>query len=179
MTGYQMAILCLIGCKAGDKYRVQSVDRWYADAVADLFPASRPFRQRQTDKQDTWRIASSTVDYSAVSLSAVTDWIGFCRGVIELQGVVDLWPHRTRRGVPIRTLRMRVYGQPDLLQAVMEHLPAPPKKIQDVRTNSGCTYAIMYQSPREVLDILDTIYGTPANEALWAKWRTLIQGGDD
>lgn len=175
MTGYQMAILLLVGCRTGEKYRVQSIDRWYADAVSDLFPGCTPFQQHQAGKDSTWRITSRLVDYSSLSLQDVTDWQGFCRGVIELQGGVDLWQHRTRSGGITRTLRLRIFGQQDLLQAVMAHLPARPKKLQHVQTRTGSTCMACYQSPREVADILTSIQGEPSNKALWAKWEALLR----
>lgn len=172
-SGYQQAILYLIGSSVGDRFSVRCTDRWYVDQVAELFP-TRPYLQRRADgKSDFWTIKSPAVVPSR--LSDVTDMPGFCRGVIELQGTLDLWRHRSRRSGLIRTLRLRIYGTQELLSFVMPTLPAGEKKIQSVRTGSGSTCAIYFQSPREVADILSYISGDPRNKALWDHWTQLLR----
>lgn len=174
-TGYQQAILHIYGVYTGGRFVVRCVDKWYIDAVADLFPTS-PYLQARHDpgKKDFWVIKSAKVDYR-LDLQSVTDWRGFCRGVIELQGVLDLWHHRNRRHIPIATPRLRIYGQTDLLLAVMAHLPAAPKKIQAVTNGQRTTSSIYFQSPAEVADILSYIYGFPANAPLWERWEAIIE----
>lgn len=173
-SGYQHAILHLLGAYEGNRFRIRCVDKWYIDSVAELFP-STPYLQAENEpgKKDYWVIKSAQVDYRQ-DLGAITDWAGFCRGVIELQGVVDSWKHRTRKRIPVVSPRLRIYGTTDLLLAMMPHLPAEPKKIQCIRTNTGATSALYYQSPAEVADILNYIYGSPCNAPLWERWESII-----
>lgn len=78
MTGYQQAILYLLGVKTGGKFLVRCIDRWYIDAVADLFPTA-PYYQAHSvpGKKGYWVLKSARVDYR-LSLADVTDWQGFC-----------------------------------------------------------------------------------------------------
>ena len=85
-------------------------------------------------------------------------------------------PHKTKRGVPIATPRLRIYGQPELLTWLAPHLPAAPKKLQYLRTQNGETCALYYQSPAEVADILDALRGEPYNHTLWDRWDNLMGG---
>lgn len=174
MTGYQQAILHLLGTYADGKFLVRCADKWYIDAVADLFPTSPYLQARnETGKKDYWVLKSAKVDYRQ-DLDAITDWVGFCRGVIEIQGVVDNWKHRNRKGAPVVTPRLRIYGDQTLLSAISQHLPAMPKKLQSISTRSGATSALYYQSPAEVSDILNFIYDIPANAPLWERWEAII-----
>lgn len=173
LSGYQQAILYLIGIKASGKFLVRSVDKWYIDAVSDLFPTA-PYLQRRNDgKKDFWTVKSAKVDYR-LELDAVADKPGFCRGVIELQGTLDAWKHRSRKGASIVTPRLRIYGEPQILQFVMDSLPATAKKIQEVRTATGCTCAVYYQSPTEVAEIMSYISGFPANLRKWETWDEIM-----
>lgn len=173
-TGYQQAILHLLGVHIGGKFVVRSVDKWYIDSVAVLFPTA-PYLQKHSTpgKKDYWVLKSARVDYRQ-DLGAITDWLGFCRGAIELQGVVDAWRHRTRKRATVVSPRLRIYGCPDLLFAIMRHLPAAPKKLQHILTATGATSAIYFQSPAEVADILSYIYGLPHNAPLWERWESIV-----
>lgn len=174
-SGYQQAILLLYGIHVDGRYLVRSADRWYTDAVAPLFP-TRPYLQRRKEpgKLDYWVIKSAAVRASC-DLSAVTDWRGFCRGVLELQGCLSPgWRKPRGGGAPIRYTRLRLYGQPELLDAWAQHVPAAPKKIQECRTNSGTTYALYYQSRAEVADILSALFGYPCSRDFWQRADTVI-----
>ena len=172
MTGYQQAILMLLGVDTGGRFLVRCVDRWYIDAVAELFPTA-PYPQRRADgKKDFWTVKSAKV-HLLPSLADVTDWQGFCRGVVELQACLDLWRHKIR-SKPTKTPRLRLYGQAELLTQVSSHFPAAPKKLQFLHTQTGETCALYYQSPAEVADILDSLRGEPCNIALWARWDALM-----
>lgn len=174
MTGYQQAILHLLGVKAGGRFLVRCIDRWYIDAVADLFPTT-PYCQSHSvpGKKDYWVLKSAKVDYR-LSLADVTDWRGFCRGVIELQGVLDHSKRHNRNGTATTAPRLRIYGTTDLLAAIMSHLPARPKAIQSVQTHTGATSAVYYQSPAEISDILSYISGQPANQKIIDDWHKII-----
>lgn len=173
MTGYQQAILMLLGCQLGGKFAVRCIDRWYADAVAELFPTAVYLQRRPSPKKDYYVVKSARVRYP-VALSDVTDWEGFCRAVIELQAVVDLWPHRGKRGASIKTPRLRIYGDADLLLAIMPHLPAAPKKVQHVRTQTGQTCAIYYQSPAEVCEIIGFVSEAHGNQEKLEYWSRIM-----
>lgn len=174
LTGYQQAILYLLGTYADGHFLVRCADRWYINAVADLFP-TRPYLQPRPreGKKAFWTLKSARVDLRQ-ELSGVADWPAFCRGVIELQGCVDLLHHRSRRGEERLTPRLRIYGSEELLDAIMPVLPAAPKKLQRVSTATGSTCALYYQSPSEVAAILDYIRGLPANRPLWERWGAVV-----
>lgn len=174
MNGYQQAILMLLGIDTGGHFLVRCVDRWYADVVAPLFPTAPYLQRRAGGKKDFWTIKSAKVHLSP-SLADVTDWHGFCRGVVELQACLDLWKHKARNGASVETPRLRIYGRRELLEQIARQFPAKPKKVQAVRTTTGGTYALYYQSPAEVADILDSLRGDPCNRALWARWDALMQ----
>lgn len=165
MTGYQQAILFLSGSWCSEDFLVRNIDKHYINAVAELAPKSRPYKQKhpKPNKVDYWVLKSRTLQCPAVA--DVSDWCGFCRGFIELQGILDT-PTRCGR----RSLRLRVYGQQDVLTRIMAELPATPKTIQRVRTQTGDTSAIYYQSRQEIRDIMDYIDGTPKNPAVWDAW---------
>lgn len=174
MTGYQQAVIFLNGSKADERFAVRNVERHYIDAIAPLFQRSSAYFQERNEagKRGYWVLKSRQL--SIPKLSEVEDWQGFCRGVIELQGVLDVTQNK-RGGV---RPRLRIYGQPDLLTALMAVLPAKEKKIQNVRTQTGTTYAIYYQSAAEIRRILDYIDGSPRNERLWAEWDGSLTKGE-
>lgn len=177
-TGYQQGILYLYGSYCGDMFYVRSANKHYVDSVSSLFKNSSPFLQHNsTDgRRDYWVIKASTrfSFLSKPSLDDVSDWAGFLRAFIEIQSCLDLRPHKSRGGAPIRTPRLRIFGARDDLEQIMRHLPAAQKKIQDIRTETGATSAIYYQSPREIVDILDFIDGSPRNDAVWDLWGNIL-----
>lgn len=128
-NGYQQAILYLLGYWQEKRYLVRCVDKHYIDAVAPLFERTRPFLQHRTgEKKDYWCIKSASAEnFTPPTLDDVDDWPAFSRAVVELQGLVDL-RKTSSRGVPQRRLRLRIYGKPDLLEAVCSRFPAKPKK---------------------------------------------------
>lgn len=173
MSGYQQAILLLLGQNTGGKYLVRCADRWYIDCVSSLFPTA-PYLQRRADgKRDFWTLKSARVSYH-IDLSDVRDITAFCRGVVELQGSLDLWRHRTRSGAYIRTPRLRIWGAEELLAFVGAALPAAAKKLQHIATNTGETCALYYQSPSEVADIIAWLHGDPCNCDIWARYGEVL-----
>lgn len=173
MTGYQQGILYLIGSLQGERYIVRNVNRHYIDCVADLFAPYSAYHQRRNDgKRDYWCIKSPHIQKP--SLDDVTDCQGFVRSFVELQGNVDLWRHKNHRGDYLFTPRLRIYGAENDLLFVGSHIPAEKKKMQYVTTATGKTCMIVYQSPREIADICDHLYGTPRNDELWQQWFAII-----
>ena len=174
-TGYQQAILFLLGYWQEKRYLVRCVEKHYLDAVAPLFERTRPFLQHRIGegKKDYWCIKSSAADnFTPPTLADVDDWPAFSRAVVELQGIVDL-RKVSSHGVPQRRLRLRIYGQPDLLEVVCSRFPVKLKKMQHIKTNNGETNAFYYQSPAEVCEILNYLDGEPRNEGIWKKWNEL------
>lgn len=173
MTGYQQAILYLNGSQMLDRFAVRNIDRHYIDAVSDLFPRNMMYLQRHRGdgRKDYWAIKSSQVQKPL--LSEVRDFAGFCRGFVEMQGTLDRMRNKCR-GHERFSARLRIYGAEADLQFVMGWLPARPKKIQHIRTQTGSTCGLYYQSHAEVVDILDAINGSPRNEAIWQRWAEIV-----
>lgn len=176
MIGYQQCILYLLGCRMDDRFVVRCIDRWFIDAVAELFP-NNPYLQRNNTpgKKDYWCVKAPLSHAPAQpELTEIADWQGFARAFVELQGVLDLWRHKNKRGEPIVTPRLRLYGQPDVLDAVCASLPARPKKLQTIRTKTGTTHQIIYQSPAEIAEIIDYLFGDPHNSTIWSRWNEIL-----
>ena len=173
MTGYQQAILYLCGSYSGERFIVRNVDRHYVDAVADCFPGCHVYLQHHANpsKKDYWCIKSSHVAKPA--LSDVSDLSGFCRGFIELQGGITSY-HVTVRGRQRFVIKLRIFGSADDLDFISRAIPANPKKIQYILTNTGHTFSLNYQSKAEIIDILDYIDGLPQNPAIWEKWWEIL-----
>lgn len=173
MTGYQQAIMYLCGSYSGERFIVRNVDRHYVDAVADCFPGCHVYLQHHSDplKKDYWCIKSARVAKPA--LSDVSDLSGFCRGFVELQGGITAY-HVTVRGHQRYVIKLRVYGSADGLDFISRALPAAPKKIQHIYTDTGHTCSLVYQSKAEIIDILDYIDGLPQNHAIWDKWWEIL-----
>lgn len=173
LTGYQQSILYLLGSRNGERFAVRSTDKWYIDNVSDIFQ-TRPYFQirRANGKRDYWCIKDRFV--TKPSLAAVTDWTGFCRGFIELQGSLALWSAKTRNGGRSTRLRLRIWGAESDLQVLSSVLPTSPKKIQHISTATGKTCALYFQNRLEIYDIMDYIDGAPRNERLWSDWQSVI-----
>lgn len=173
MTGYQQAILYLCGSYNGDRFVVRNVDRHYVDAVADCFPGYHIYLQHHANpsKKDYWCIKSAHVAKPA--LYDVCDLSGFCRGFVELQGGITAY-HVNVRGRQRYVIKLRVFGAEEDLEFLARALPAAPKKIQHIYTNTGHTCALIYQSKAEIIDILDYIDGLPQNSAIWDKWWEIL-----
>lgn len=173
-SGYQQSIMRLIGSQSGNYFAVRCINKHYIDCVSTLFVGPRgkslPYLQKwhSEDRLDYWVIKSMRV--SKPELCDVSDWRGFCRGFIELQGCFDLRNCKTRQGDYVKRPRLRIFGQPDDLEALNTHLPAARKKIQRCRGKNGQTYALYYQSESEICDIMDFIQGYPLFTPIWDKW---------
>lgn len=173
ITGYQQAILYLNGSQMGDWFCVRNIDKHYVDAVQEIFLPYAPYLQSRAEegKKDYWAIKSHRVRMPL--LEEIADPRGFCRGFVELQGVVDKRLVEVRGKAYWRT-RLRVYGAEGDLEFVMDHLPAKPKKIQHIKTHTGQTCQLSYASASEIADILDWLNGSPRNENVWEKWLALV-----
>lgn len=178
MTGYQAGIIYSIGSNAGNgRIAVRSIDRWYCDAVQNLFGTSLYYQVNQGRDKLQYVVKGKKVN--PVRIGSVTDAAGFCRAYIELHGVLDRRSAKDKRGNSIWPLRLRVYGQEEVLEFLMDHLPAGPKKIQRIsnlvdRVYNGETCAVYYQSKKEILKILKYIDGDPRNDKIWKSWKETI-----
>lgn len=90
-----------------------------------------------------------------------------------MQGGITSY-HVTVRGRQRFVIKLRVFGAEDDLGFISRTLPAAPKKIQHIYTNTGHTCALVYQSKAEIIDILDYIDGIPQNTAIWDKWCEIL-----
>lgn len=173
MTGYQQAILYLCGSQMGNRFCVRNVDRHYLDAVADLFPGVTIYLQQrqQEGKKDYWCIKSPRV--ANPQLSEVSDLYGFTQGLIELQGSLTCYTIiDKRRGKPAYRRRFSVYGSAGDLNFIKPCIPGREREVKPVKTNTGETNCLMYQSKKEIEAILDYFSATDnINAAVWNKWR--------
>ena len=76
-------------------------------------------------------------------------------------------------------MRLRIYGNEEILSFINKEMPAKEKKIQYIKNYVGEKYigrtcALYYQSGTEILEILKWIDGFPKNIAVWDKWNELI-----
>lgn len=170
MTGYQQGIICLSGsCPEPGRIVVRNIDRHYVDTLAPLSTRTRPYYQQRdrAGKSGYWVLK---LRGEMPTLSDVADWAGFCRAFVELQGCLDTLRIRKRSGAVSNRLRLRIWGDPASLAAIMAAFPAQPKKIQGCHTNTGSTSALYFQRKAEIADILNYINGYPRNEDIWARW---------
>ena len=166
MNGYQQGFLIATGCKTGERYSVRNIDRWYCDAVAELF-GTKVYPQLCHGKTQ-WVVKSSRV--SAPILDEIMDWPGFLRAWIEIKGTIDI-----RKVNGSFSPRLRIYGSEEILLTIMNHIPAKPKKIQYIQnTLKGVyiveTHVIYFQSFSEIYAILKYINGHPRNQRIWYGW---------
>lgn len=97
MTGYQQAILYLNGSMQNDtpghglpRFIVRNVDRFYVDAVAELFSTKSYYQHCSAPgKRDYWCIKDAATAKPA--LSDISDWHGF-------SPASDLWPDYNAKG---------------------------------------------------------------------------------
>ena len=90
-----------------------------------------------------------------------------------MQGGITSY-HVTVRGRQRFVIKLRIYGSADDLDFISRSIPANPKKIQYIPTNTGHTFSLNYQSKAEIIDILDYIDGIPQNHAIWEKWWEIL-----
>ena len=177
INGYQQGILMALGCWQGDRFSVRSIDRWYCDAVAHLFPASSVYSQNVRGRESKQHVIKSS-RVKPPDLCEVVDWQGFCRAWIEIHALIDLSKRLNRNGTHYYAPRLRIYGSSKILEKITAVLPANPKKIQHIKNNFdgyvGETNAIYYQSKKEIINILEWIDGEPRNESIWAKWQNIL-----
>lgn len=170
MTGYQQGIIYLSGSRPEPgRIVVRNIVRHYVDTLAPLSTRTRPYYQ-QRDRAGRPGYWVLKLRGELPTLSDVADWSGFCRAFIELQGRLDTQRIRKPSGAVSERLRLRIWGDPASLTAIMAVLPARQKTIQSCHTNTGSTSALYYQSKAEIADILNYINGYPRDEDIWVHW---------
>lgn len=176
-TGYQQAILYLNGSQLAERFCVRNVDKWYVDAVADCFPGCHPYLQKrkETGKLDYWCIKSAKV--VKPTLESVSDLYGFARAFIELQGYLICYPYLDKRNGRIGTIRkLCVYGAYDDLCFIQPAIPARQRQPRLHKTGTGQTFALLYQSKKEIFNILDHFSaGTPKKSKTWEDWAKTLR----
>ena len=107
-------------------------------------------------------------------ISDVKNYADFCRGYIECHNCMSLMHcHDRKTGRKFLTLKLEIFGKSEILELIMDWLPATPKKlVKKISPTSGnIGYSLKYKSKSEIADILNWMDGTPRNEAVWKKWR--------
>lgn len=176
MTGYQQGILLATGCYIDNRYCVRNIDRWYCEAVEDIYD-TKMYGQTLRGKIQYVLKSAKVIP---PKLDEITDFEGFCRAWIEIHGILDITNRKTGSGKQVKRLRLRIYGQENILKFVMACLPCKRKKIQYIKNSVqggyiGETCAIYYQSSLEILDILQYINGTAKNIKIWQEWDKIIE----
>lgn len=103
----------------------------------------------------------------------------FIRAYMELHSIIDLMNAKDRKGNKIKKLRLRIYGNEEIITWINVNLPANKKKIQHIKNivdtdYIGETCCIYYQSKQEILSIINWIDGQPRNKEVWNKWIKII-----
>ena len=178
MTGYQQGILLALGSLANDgRFRVRHKDRFYPDAVQPLFGTKVFFLDQADRPVGFWVVRSTKI--RPPELENINDWKGFCRAWIEIHGsLCPITNHSGKKGIR-HVPGLKIYGPEEIVEAVMNHLPIAPKKIQHI-TNSvdngkytGHTCSITLHK-KDTASVLDYIDGFPRNDAVWDFWAEKI-----
>lgn len=113
-------------------------------------------------------------------ISEITDKKAFIRAYVEIHGVLDL---TNKKKHP--RLRLRIYGNAEIISYINANLPAGEKKMQHISNKieggkyTGETEAIYYQSEKEILAILEWMDGTPKNVRIWEQWKKINKKKDE
>ena len=153
---------------------VRNSDKWYPDCIAkesgyNVYQSKYP---EKIDKPAQWIIKARNIDYLP-KLTELSNANDFCRSYIEIHGVLDIARLR-KRGKIRYYLRLRIYGKEYILNYINTVLPAKEKKMQYIRNVGGSTYALYYQSCKEIIDIFNWIDGNMKNEKVWNNWKNVI-----
>lgn len=161
---------------------VRNLDKWYVENIAketgyNAYESKHNFKR---DGKNQWVVKCRNIS-EIPELSEIKNLPDFFRAYIEIHGVLDLANAKDRKGNPIKRLRLRVYGNEEILKFANKTLPAKEKKIQYIKNYVdekyiGRTCALHYQSRAEILEILKWIDGSPKNVSIWNKWENTLQG---
>lgn len=185
MNDYCNGIAYATGYFANDgkeKYLVvRNLDKWYVENIVKEtgYTAYESKHNFDRDGRNQWVIKCKNIS-ELPNLTDIKKLSDFCRAYIEIHGVVDLANAKDRKGNPIKRLRLRIYGNEEIISYINKILPAGEKKIQHIKNTVderyvGQTYALYYQSKTEILDILRWIDGNPKNISVWNNWESILQ----
>lgn len=181
MNDYCNGIAYATGYIAKEKHTqylsIRNCDPWYADCIAKetgyvMYKANYLKKHRITDQ---WVVKVKNIK-NLVSLSEVQNVSDFLRAYIEIHGVLDTSKRKNNK----RGLRLRIYGNKNVIQYINHSLPAKEKKIQYVQNNIenkyiGKTCVIYYQNRIEIEDILNFLNGSPKNVRIWKQWEEVME----
>ena len=174
-AGIAYATGCLVSENGNAPYLVvRNIDKFYPKTIASetgykSYPVTIENRETQQ-----WAVKVRNV-HEIPCHSDVSDVHSFLRAYVEIHGVLDAMNCKKRNGEKIHRLRLRIYGNLDIISYINYIIPVPQKSVQEVVTQTGRTYALYYQSKNEILDILDWISGEPCNIKIWNSWKSVIE----
>ena len=152
---------------------MRNLDPWYANIVAEWNGKVNVYQSKynlERDGAEQWAVKLFNLPRFP-ELDDIKNFSAFVRAYIEIHGVLD---SHIIKGYQNRRTRLRIYGNLDVLSLLNDVLPAKPKKIQEINTQTGTTYCLSYQSKAEVCEILDWIDGSPRNESVWERWNKTL-----
>lgn len=183
MNDYCTGIAYATGYFANDgnkKYLVvRNVDKWYVENIEkeSKYHVYESKHNIDRDGKVQWTIKARDIN-SITPINEIKCHQDFCRAYIEIHGVVDLVNAKDRKGNLVKRLRLRIYGNEEIIMYINKILPAGEKKIQYIKNTVdgyvGKTCALYYQSKTEILNILKWIDGSPKNFSVWDKWNKRI-----
>lgn len=184
MTDYSLGIAYGTGYIAkenGKKFLfVRNLDPYYSKTIESEVPCkSYPSRHNiDRDGKLQWCIKVRSIS-KLPKFSEIYNIHDFIRAYMELHSIIDLMNAKDRKGNKIKKLRLRIYGNEEIITWINVNLPANKKKIQHIKNivdtdYIGETCCIYYQSKQEILSIINWIDGKPRNEKVWNKWMKII-----
>lgn len=176
LDGYEAGIAYSTGSLITDNDRrylvVRNVDRHYCDCIG----AISKYKVYPVHTSERLSYTIKARDISTVpAIDQISNVRDFCRALIEIRGVVDAVTRRRKNRTPYKQLRLRVYGDSQVLTWLNQVLPAKEKSLQHVKTNIGSTCALYYQSKAEIVHILEWLDGQPKNQKIWDSWQSVIE----
>lgn len=159
---------------------VRNLDKWYIENIEKEtgYNAYESKHNFDRDGRNQWVVKCRNIS-ELPTLADIKNLPDFFRAYIEIHGVIDLANAKDRKGNVIKRLRLRIYGNEDILSFINKEMPSKEKKIQYIKNYVGEKYigrtcALYYQSRTEILEILKWIDGSPKNINVWDKWNELI-----
>lgn len=123
-----MGILIVGGCIYSEngtrgRFVVRSNDHWFLEQIQPYFGTKIETTTYPSRDKPQYRLRTSVAKIDIPTIDDVTDWPGFCRAVIELQGGITPIKQKDHHNVGLR-----IFGTEFLIDAVQHHLPILPKK---------------------------------------------------
>lgn len=184
MTDYSIGIAYGTGYIAKENGKeflfVRNLDPYYPKTIEAEVPykAYESKHNMSRDGKVQWCIKARNIS-KLPEFSEISNPQDFIRAYMELHSTIDFINVKNRNNSKIPKLRLRIYGNEEVISWINEVVPANKKKIQYIRNildsnYVGETCCIYYQSSKEICNILDWIDGTPKNDKIWNKWEQMI-----